>query len=116
MSDHEIGTQVAYQKMRENVLDWAEDSGDVELEEYLSILMNSTDSDTGRFHNLQMIGLELGYQGGEEAPADDLYEKILEADTENDSQVFGLSPERAERAFYDMGYESAIHTEKHRKD
>lgn len=111
MPDYEIGNQVAYEKMRDNVVDWTEGKGDVELEEYLRCLMKLEDSEAAIFHNLQMIGLELGRQAGEEADPDELYERILEADTENDNQVFGLPPERAEHAFYDAGYDAAVQME-----
>lgn len=67
--------------------------------------MSYDDSPTARYHNLQMIGLELGMQGGEEVSADTLYERILEADPEEGEEVFGLEPDRAERAFYRRGYD-----------
>jgi hypothetical protein len=104
MTDYEVGDHVAYEKLRENVLAWSEGRGDVDFEEYIRALMDSESSEDAVFHDLQAIGLELGWQGGDEASADTLFERILEADDSGDGSVFGLSRETAEHAFYDAGY------------
>lgn len=112
MPDYEIGKKVGRDRVRDNVREWAEVGGDVEMYP-LQELMELEGPDD-RIYTLQMIGRTLGKEGCKEASADDLYETILQAD-KDDEHVFGLSKEDAEEAFY-KSYRRAFRVKNSQED
>ncbi|MFO7793426.1 MAG: hypothetical protein R6V35_00425 [Candidatus Nanohaloarchaea archaeon] len=98
MADYKIGNKVAIEVLEENIVEWAENE-DLGFEMYVRNLMGchlEENSASKVSYDIQKIGSTLHDEDIERKTADEIFDRIINADPRDDDKIFGLEPERAQ--------------------